>query len=232
VPRLLVALHEAQASGALTVTRGAVKKIILVERGAPAYAASNVAAERFGAICLRRGVVTAAELEALRRAEPAARTADLLLQRRLLTPERRLDLVQGQVRAVAWSTFEWRDGQYDFQLARPPAHLVPLHLTMADLVLEGMIRASTLPRLQAELPAGIHLAPSPDPAFELYALGLRPAEAHLLSVADGTKSVRDLVALSHLPERDALAFLQALRVMRVLDDVERVLASTRRMGFM
>ena len=29
-----------------------------------------------------------------------------------------------------------------------------------------------------------------------------------------------------------MAFLQACRVMRVLDDVERVLAGTRRIGFM
>jgi hypothetical protein len=83
-----------------------------------------------------------------------------------------------------------------------------------------------------DLPAGVHLAPSPDPAFELYAMGLRPAEAHLLSLCDGTKSVKDLVVLSNLPERDALAFLQALRVMKVLDDVDRVMAGTRRIGFM
>jgi hypothetical protein len=103
---------------------------------------------------------------------------------------------------------------------------------MADLLLEGMVRGSTLPRLVIDLPAAIHLAPSPDPAFELYALGLRPGEAHLLSLCDGTKSVLDLVALSRLPERESLAFLQALRVMRVLDDVERVLAGTSRIGFM
>ncbi len=81
-------------------------------------------------------------------------------------------------------------------------------------------------------PGGVHLAPSPDPAFELYALGLRPKEAHLLSLADGTKSVADLVRLSEMDERDALAFLHACRVMRVLDEVERVLASTRRIGFL
>jgi hypothetical protein len=103
---------------------------------------------------------------------------------------------------------------------------------MGDLVLEGMLRASTLAVLQAELPLDVNLAPAPDPAFELYALGLRPKEAHLLSLADGTKSVRDLVALSEMPARDAMAFLQAGRVMRVLDEVQRVLASTRRMGFM
>jgi hypothetical protein len=163
---------------------------------------------------------------------PAARTADLLLAAGRLTPARRAALTAAQVKAITWATFEWRDGQYDFQLARPPSGLVPLGLTMADLLLEGMVRASTLPVLQAELPLDLHLAPSPTPAFELYALGLRPGEAHLLSLCDGTKGVADLVALARFPEREALAFLQALRLMRVLESVESVLAGTRRIGFM
>lgn len=233
VPRLLVAVHRGLATGALTVARGPVKKILVFETGAPVYAASNVGAERFGAICVRRGLVSQERLDALRRgAPPSARTADLLADAGLLPPGKRTELLAGQIRAITWSTFEWREGSYEFQLGRPPAARVPVRLPMGDLVLEGMLRTSTLPRLHAELPADVHLAPSPDPAFELYALGLRPREAHLLSLCDGTKSVADLVSLSEMPERDALAFLQACRIMRVLDEVERVLASTRRIGFM
>jgi CheY-like chemotaxis protein len=232
MPRLLVALHQAQANGALTLTRGAVKKLLLLEKGAPVYAASNVAGERFGAICVRRGLVTSEALEALRLASPGVRAGELLVQAGRLSTHGRTDLVRAQVRAIAWSTFEWSDGRYDFQLARVPSGLLQLGLSMADLLLEGMVRASTLPRLVIDLPAELHLAPAANPAFELYALGLRPGEAHLLSLCDGTKSVLDLVALSRLPERESLAFLQALRVMRVLDDVARVMIGTDRMGFM
>jgi CheY-like chemotaxis protein len=232
LPRLLVALHQAQATGAITLTRGPIKKILVVEKGAPVYAASNVGAERFGSICVRRGLVAAEELDRLRLGGPGQRTGELLETAGRLNRAGRLALVGAQVRAIAWSMFEWCEGRYDFQLARPPAGLLPLKLSMADLLLEGLVRASTLPRLVADLPADIHLAPSPDPAFELYALGLRPGEAHLLSLCDGTKSVLDLVALSRLPERESLAFLQALRVMRVLDDVQRLLAGTSRIGFM
>jgi CheY-like chemotaxis protein len=232
VPRLLVALHVAQGTGALTVGRGSIRKILAVERGAVVYAASNVAAERFGAVCVRRGIVAPERLDALRRERPEARTAALLEEAGLLAPAKRAELIAGQIRAIAWSTFEWREGSYEFQLARPPEGRVPVALSMGDLVLEGILRTATLARLREELAADLHLAPAPDPAFELYALGLRPAEAHLLSLADGTKSVGDLVRLSDLPERDALAFLQACRVMRVLDGVDRVLASTRRIGFM
>ncbi len=233
VARLLVAVHQGQATGALTLSRGPVKKILVFEAGAPVYAASNVGAERFGAICVRRGVVSQERLEALRKGEPAgARTTDLLAGAGLLPPGRRVELLGRQIRAIAWSTFEWREGSYEFQLGRAPAARVPLRLPMGDLILEGVLRTATLPLLRAELPVDLHLAPSPDPAFELYALGLRPGEAHLLSLCDGTKSVADLVSLSEMPERDALAFLQACRLMRVLDEVERVLASTRRIGFM
>lgn len=232
VPRLLVALHVGQATGALTVTRGPVKKIVAFERGAPVYAASNVASERFAAISVRRGIVTAEQLEELRRASRDQRTSGVLLAAGLLSPERRAELVTAQIRAIAWSTFEWRDGAYRFQAGRPPAARLQLHLDPGDLILDGMRRATTLARLRTELPAEAHLAPRPDPAFELYALRILPAEAHLLTLADGTKSVADLVRLSDRPERDTLAFLQACRAMRILDEVARVLASTRRMGFM
>jgi len=232
VPRLLVALHVGQVTGALTVSRGPVKKIVAVERGAPVYAASNVAAERFGAICVRRGIVTRGALEELRRASPDQRTGDLLLAAGLLSPERRAELVSAQIRAIAWSAFEWRDGSYHFQAGRPPSSRLALRLDAGDLILDGMRRATTLERLRAELPAEAHLAPRPDPAFELYALRIQPAEARLIVLADGTKSVSDLVRLSERPERDTLAFLQACRAMRILDEVTRVLASTRRMGFM
>jgi len=232
VPRLLVALHVGQATGALTIERGPARKILVVERGVPVYAASNLQAERFAAIAVRRGLVTPEAIETMHRAAPGERTGDALVARGLLDAERRQELLQAQIRVIAWSTFEWRDGRYAFQLGRPPAARVPLKVPMADLVLEGIRRASTLPRLKAELSADAHLAPSPDPAFELYDVKLQRGEAKLLALADGTKGVADLVRLSEVPERDALAFLQACRVMRVLDEVERVLASTRRIGFM
>lgn len=233
VPRLLVAIHEGQATGALTVSRGPVRKIMVFDLGVPVYAASNVAAERYGAMCVRRGLLSQERLDALRAAAaPGARTADLLADAGAVPLSRRPEILAGQIRAIAWSTFEWREGEYAFQLGRPPSGRVPLRLDTGNLILEGMLRAATLPRLAEELPPTAHLAPSPAPAFELYALGLRPKEAHLLSLADGTKSVADLVRLGDMAERDALAFLQACRIMRVLEDVERVLASTRRIGFM
>jgi CheY-like chemotaxis protein len=232
VPRLLVALHVAQATGALTLRRGPVRKLIAFASGAPVYAASNVAEERFGALCVRRGIVSADALERLRRKAPQARTAELLLSSGVLTPVRRAELLAGQIRAIAWSTFEWREGTYAVQLGLPPEGIAPVMVPAGAFVLRGVQRTAALPRLRAELPPELHLAPRPDPAVELYALPLDDAEARLVALADGTKRVTDLVALSDLPERETLALLDALRALRVLDTADRVLASSRRTGFM
>lgn len=234
VPRLLAAFHVAQATGVLTLQRGKVKRLLLFDKGVPVFASSNVPADRLGAFCVRRGILTKAQREEIAHSlPPGGRTADALLAKGLLTEKLRAEVVAEQVRGIVWSTFDWREGSYRFQVAAlPHREIVKLALFPGDLILEGVLRTASLPDLHRDLDSSVALAPAADPAFELYALGLRPAEAHLLALADGTKSVADLVALSEMPERESLAFLYACRLMGVLDEVERVLAGTRRMAFM
>jgi len=234
LPRLLAVLYTGQATGALSLTREPVKKLVLFERGAPVLATSNVPRERFGARCVREGVLDAQALaELVRDLPPGVSTAAALLQAGLLTAERRARMVAEQVVEILWAAFDWREGLYRISLQPLPAReRVPLVIHPGDLILEGMRRAASLERLRAELPPDLALAPATQPAFELHRLQLRSREAQMLAHADGTKSVRDLVALSGLHEREALAFLGACRHMGLLDEVDRVLASTRRIGFM
>lgn len=234
VPRLLAVLHFGQATGGLSVGRGAVKKLVLVERGAPVLATSNVPQERFGPCCVRAGLLDGHALAALLRGlRPGETTAGAMLSRGLLRPEQRARIVAQQVLEIVWSTFAWREGGYRIALQPlPPRERVRLEIFTGDLVLEGLRRTASLEQLRAELPAGLALAPAVEPSVELHRLSLRSGEAQLLAHADGTKRVGDLLALSELPERDALAFLMACRHMGILDEVDRVLASTRRMGFM
>jgi hypothetical protein len=211
-----------------------VKKLVLLEAGAPVLATSNVPGERFGPRCVREGLLDAAALTAiLEGLEPGQSTTTVLLARGIVTPERRARMVAEQVLEILWSTFEWREGSYRVVLQPLPAReRVRLDVFPGDLILEGLRRTATLERLRAEVPGDACLAPAQDPCFELHRLQLRSREAEMLAHADGTKSVRDLVVLSGLREREALAFLQACRHMGVLDEVDRVMASTRRIGFM
>jgi hypothetical protein len=89
------------------------------------------------------------------------------------------------------------------------------------------------PALAMPLPAGaldrgVALARSAEGPLDV----LDAARAALLESADGTKTIADLLALARLPEREALAFLAEARDAGILREVPRVLAGTRRIGFM
>jgi ActR/RegA family two-component response regulator len=233
VPRLLAHVHATRTTGALTLTRDGAKKLVLFEAGRPVFAVSNVASERFGARAVGEGILSAAELARLQGEEGArAPTAELLLARGLLDPARRAALVREQIRDIVWSTFGWRDGAYKLlasALARRPP--VPVVLDPGELLRGGLLRAA-LEDLRRDLPGGVALARGASPSFTAGELGLAPEDERLLALADGTKTVADLVLLAERPEREALALLLACREAGLLDAVARGLAGTRRIGFM
>jgi two-component system, OmpR family, response regulator len=234
VPRLLATLGAARVTGALTLARGEVKKLVLLEAGHTVLATSNVAAERFGARAVTAGILSAEALAALKRELGAdAPIGEALVARGLLEPAARARMVRDQVCEVVWSAFGWREGTYRL-LVSPLSRRarVSLDLAPGDLVLEGVRRTAGLEWLREELPARLALAPRANPSVPPSDLHLTPGEATMLAHADGTKTVGDLVALSHLPERDALAFLHGCRELGLLDAVKRGLAGTRRIGFM
>lgn len=234
VTQLLAALHAARATGALTLTRGPLRKLVLLEGGRPVFAASNARSERFASRCLREGLLSPGSLAELM-AEIGPRTPlnEALLARGLVDMPRRARMMADHICELLWNTFTWREGSYRMSpgvRARRP--IVPVELRTSEVILEGLRRGATLENLRRELPDAVALVPGKRPSFDLSELRLPPGEAAMLAQADGTKSVRDLVLLSGVSERRALAALQGCLDMGVLDPVSRLLSGTRRMGFM
>lgn len=221
VPRLLNAYYEARHHGELKLKQGSILKVVYFEKGRVVYAASNLAQERFGRFCVRRGVLSEARL-----AEVAAyaqqhglRTGEALLRQGLLDATRRQQLLEEQVKEILWSTFGWTEGGYGFSPMRPQrADLVKLSLFPGDLVLEGVEKTETLVALRQRMPRSRRLFPTADPPYGLNELKLQGPQALLLAYADGTKTVDDLLALTDLSERQALATLRGLELLGILEE--------------
>ncbi|MGE6763430.1 DUF4388 domain-containing protein [Corallococcus interemptor] len=234
VPRLLNAYYEARHHGELKLRQGTVLKVVYFEAGRVVYAASNLAPERFGRFCLRKGALTEAQLaEAAGYArEHSLRTGDALLKRGLLSPKQRRHLLEEQVKDILWSTFAWTEGQYGFSPMRPQrADLVPLSLFPGDLILEGVARTETLVALRQRMAPGRRLFPTADPPYGLHELKLAGPQAMLLAFADGTKTVEDLLALTDLSEREALATLRGLELSGVLEERQQTPNRRQRISF-
>ena len=234
VPRLLNAYYEARHHGELKLRQGTVLKVVYFEAGRVVYAASNLAPERFGRFCLRKGALTEAQLtEAATYArEHSLRTGDALLKRGLLSPSQRRRLLEDQVKEILWSTFSWVDGGYGFSPMRPQrADLVPLSLFPGDLILEGVARTETLVALRQSMAPTRRLFPSAAPPYGLHELKLTGPQAMLLTFADGTKTVEDLLALTDLSEREALATLRGLELLGVLEERQETPGRRQRISF-
>lgn len=219
VARLLGAAHQGRATGELRLRRGQVIKVIYVEGGRPVYAASNVAAERFGRHALARGAITADDLFTVTElaTREKLRTGEAMVRLGLITADQRIELLRDQAVQIIATSFEWPDGEHQFITRKSGrADVVPLGLALPELLAAAFARLP-LVRLRERVPHALVPSPGPDPIFELHELELAPAEARLLMAADGTKTVDDLLALTDLEERQALALLATLLELRVVE---------------
>lgn len=229
VARLLNAYYEARHHGELKLKQGSVLKVVYFESGRVVYAASNLGQERFGRFCVRRGVLPEARLAevAAYAKEHGLRTGEALLRLGHMDAARRQRLLEEQVKEIIWSTFTWTEGQYGFSAMRPQrADLVKLSVFPGDLVLEGVEKTETLVALRQRMAPSRRLFPTADPPYGLHELKLQGPQALLLAYADGSKTVEDLLALTDLSERQALATLRGLELLGVLE--ERPEAPSRR----
>ena len=234
VPRLLNAYYEARHSGELKLRQGTLQKVIYFEAGRPVYAASNVPAERFLRLCVRRGLLPeekAREVATLAR-EQGLRSSEALLRQGLLDAARREQLVTEQVKEIIRSTLAWTEGAYGFSLMRPPrTGLVKLSVFPGDLILEGPLRTEHLVALRQHMPRSRRLFPSAAPPYGLHELTLTGPQALLLAYADGSKTVEDLLALTDLSEREVLATLRGLELSGVLEERREEPGNRRRISF-
>ncbi|HVE86031.1 MAG TPA: hypothetical protein VND93_24410, partial [Myxococcales bacterium] len=83
----------------------------------------------------------------------------------------------------------------------------------------GVLRTNTLLSLRQKMPGRRRLFPAPDPPYLPHDIALSGSQAVLLANADGSKTVDDLLALTDLSEREALAALVSFELLGLV--VER-----------
>ncbi|AKQ65546.1 DNA-binding response regulator KdpE [Myxococcus hansupus] len=221
VPRLLNAYYEARHHGELKLQQGAVLKVVYFESGNIVYAASNLAAERFGRFCARRGVLPESQLPevAAYAKEHGLRTGEAMIRMGLIDAAQRKQLLEEQVKDIVASTFAWKEGGFGFSAMRPRrTDLVKLSVFPGDLVLEGVAKTETLVALRQHMPRSRRLFPTADAPYGLHELKLEGPQALVLAYADGSKTVEDLLTLTDLSERQTLATLRALELLGILEE--------------
>jgi two-component system OmpR family response regulator len=220
LPALISAFFLSGETGELGVQKGAVKKVVFFERGQPVFALSNLLADRFGQFLVRTGRIRADQVaDAAQVAQRSGRrTGDVLVERGLLTDADRPYYLGQQVKSIVYSLFAWEEGSYVMSFGAPPRQeVLKLDVHPATLVSRGMKKLYKPERVRRLLALEDRLVPSRQPIYALRDIPLERWESELLALADGSRTVAELIALAKRPEGSVQLSLAVLLALQVLD---------------
>jgi hypothetical protein len=218
VPELLRSFLSSGESGILTVQHGDDAKSVFIDQGKIVYAASNNPDERLGESLLLRGKITARQyVEASKEIRPGRRLGAILVDMEAIEPEELLPAVEQQVKDVILDLLGWTRGDYAFVMKDlDQGRLVPLNMSMENLILDGIRRSRSWSQIQKGL-GDIDAVYMPTGNTEvLYRLELSEEEQEVLAHVNGNSTVEQICQVSYLPNFETCKILWAFQVLGVI----------------
>lgn len=210
---LIREILEKKISGRLQLQLEKVRVAIYFHSGKLDYAACNVKTLRLGHYLVQSGVITEDELRHLGTSTKDLDLARTLTSEKRLSPEQADALQSKQVSDVLRLALLWTEGTWNFDPRSRLDDEVTFNIDVANLLLEAGRRLplkSTGSRFRnpAEL-----ISPGVNPPN---IINLLPAEVFLLSRLEGPTALNNLIAVSSLPESDALRVIYSLALVGVI----------------
>jgi hypothetical protein len=193
LPEILATIERYRVRGALSVTRGAAHRRIYLDNGLVVFATSDEPEVRLGKYLVRHGTLPedAVQSAEARLAGDGIRLGQILLRLELLDRATLEAAVANQVREILWGAFDWESGEVVFDVgAGRSEETVRIDLPIAEVIVEGVRRASNVRRFLARLGTGQGVL---EPAeVSLFPRVFTPDEVALRGRVDGRTRVQAL----------------------------------------
>lgn len=211
--QVLSDIYRSGASGVLTVTKEKHQKIVYLEKGNPVFALSNAIEDQLGTLLVKEGRVTQEQLAQCTVAANPPQLAQELANKNLVAVEVLNDAIKRLVLQIVLSIFEWDHGEYVFE-QKEPARIssnIKLQQTTPALLLSALRSKATPAQVKALLSdTSMQLKPVPGLQQMLASSPLDPIEGFILSSLANPAKVSDVVAMTGLPEVQALTTIYVL----------------------
>lgn len=225
-PQILIDLYRNQKTGSLTVNTGDVTKKVYMEKGNAVFASSTDEDERLGEILIKLGKITIEQydrsVELFK--ETGKRQGTILVELGYLTPKDIVLGVKSQVREIIYSLFQIEDAEYEFDEGQlPNREVITLQMSMGNLIYEGMKRINNVVRIKREIPdmnAVLELNEDPMSLFQDIVLSHR--DKAMLTMIDGTKTVKEIIDSTSTATFEAMKTLYVLYVAGFVEKQEKV----------
>jgi tetratricopeptide (TPR) repeat protein len=208
-------LYLDERTGMLILSRSGVEKRIALARGMIQGVASSLDDERLAAFLAQRGVLRAAEAEALMGLDDR-QCAEVVLKRALIQQGGLRDLIRELAQQILTGIFRWEDLEYRFE--ERPASAATGETNVVDSfeliirALRSMAGFEQIRNAMTRQDRGLKLSDQLYLPFDQ--LKLTPVEGFLVSRIDGQSRVRDILAqVPPAEEEPAARFVFGLLIL-------------------
>jgi len=220
--KILVSLNRNRKTGTLIVkTPVFIKKVYLL-KGDAIFASSTYEDDRLGEMLIKAGKITLEQydesVELLKKT--GKRQGAILVERGYLSPKDLFWGVKYQVKEIIYSLFQLEDAVFEFQEGEiPQQEVITLKMSMGNLIYDGVKRIDNWTRIKKEMPhADIVLTLSADPVSLFQEIELSQQDRKMLSIIDGTKTIKQLISSSWIGSFEATKILYVLWSIGVIKE--------------
>lgn len=221
IPKILINLNRHRKTGTLIIKNPVFTKKVFFVKGDAVFASSTYEDDRLGEMLLKSGKITLEQYD--KSAELLKKTGKrqgaILVELGYITPKDLFNGVKYQVKEIIYSLFLIEDGEYEFIEDIPKDEVITLKMSMGNLIYEGVKRIDNWTRIKREMPSlDTILVLSNDPLSIFQDIELSPQDRKMLSIIDGTKTIRELINNAWISSFDAMKTLYVLLSIRVLEE--------------
>jgi len=214
ISKVLIAINRKRLTGTLEITHPNYTKKVYFDKGDAIFAASTYTDDRLGEMLLKAGKISVEHydkaVDVLTKTKK--RLGGILVELGYLTPKDLYWGVKYQVREIIYSLFILEDGEYAFTTdAIPSDEVITLKMSMGTLIYEGVKRIDNWTRIKQEMPSMKEVLMLSNDPFSLFQnIELSQQDRKILSLIDGTKTIKEIIDSSWIGSFEALKILYVL----------------------
>jgi tetratricopeptide (TPR) repeat protein len=219
--KILVLLNRNSKTGTLAVSTPAYTKNIYLKAGDVIFASSTYADDRLGEMLLKAGKLSVEQydksVEVLK--ATGKRQGAIFVELGYLTPKELFWGLKYQVNEIIQGMFTLEEGEYEFREGEIPLQeVISLKMSMANLIYAGVSRIVNWTRIRNEMPdTASVLKLSEDPLSLFQNIELSSQDKKFLSLIDGKKTIKEIIANSWMGAFDALKVLYVLWSLGIVE---------------
>lgn len=220
IPWLFQDIKNDKKTGTAVLEKDGATKKIYFNNGDIIFASSSLNEDRLAEFLVRTGKITAEQRDTLAETVRTSgkQEGTVLIERGIVRPADLVDQVNLQVKQIILDLFAWRNGSYQFNEGPlPQAELIPLSMTTASMIMEGIGALDWQVIRKALPPPETVLRPAAVPPRLFRIADLTPEQKNIYAMINGSRSIEELCSLSVVGDFNTYKAIYALLAIRMVE---------------